>query len=68
VGGRSKITVIASHPVGAKRRRMTGSAKQSISPRKERMDCFVALLLAMTAGYSFAISRRDAPEVCQKFP
>jgi hypothetical protein len=21
---------------------MTGSAKQSISPRKERMDCFVA--------------------------
>ena len=26
--------VIASHPVGAKRRRMTGSAKQSIEPRK----------------------------------
>jgi hypothetical protein len=28
-------TVIASHPVGAKRRRMTGSAKQSISPLEE---------------------------------
>src|SRR6266436_265753 len=27
---------------------MTGSAKQSISPRKGRMDCFVAALLAMT--------------------
>ena len=39
--------VIASHRVGAKRRPMTGSAKQSISPRKERMDCFVASLLAM---------------------
>jgi hypothetical protein len=27
------------------------------------MDCFVATLLAMTAGYTFAFSRRDAPEV-----
>jgi ring-1,2-phenylacetyl-CoA epoxidase subunit PaaC len=27
---------------------MTGSAKQSIVPRKERIDCFVASLLAMT--------------------
>jgi hypothetical protein len=26
---------------------MTGFAKQSIAPQKERMDCFVALLLAM---------------------
>jgi len=26
-------SVIASHPVGAKRRRMTGSAKQSIDPQ-----------------------------------
>jgi hypothetical protein len=31
-----------------KRRPMTGSAKQSIDPQKERMDCFVATLLAMT--------------------
>jgi hypothetical protein len=29
------LAVIASHPVGAKRRRMTGSAKQSIHPRAE---------------------------------
>src|SRR5438105_265583 len=29
-------------------RPMTGSAKQSTSPQKERMDCFVAALLAMT--------------------
>src|SRR5258708_17825824 len=36
-------------PTGrANARPMTGSAKQSIAPRKERMDCFVALLLAMT--------------------
>src|SRR5258708_26564480 len=28
---------------------IASEAKQSISPRKERMDCFVALLLAMTA-------------------
>jgi hypothetical protein len=27
---------------------IASEAKQSISPRKERMDCFVALLLAMT--------------------
>jgi hypothetical protein len=37
-------------PTGrANARPMTGSAKQSISPRKGRMDCFVASLLAMTA-------------------
>ena len=36
-------------PTGrANARPMTGSAKQSISPHKERMDCFVASLLAMT--------------------
>src|SRR6185295_12600690 len=56
---------------------MTGSAKQSIAPLGERMDCFVASLpcanasrlsQAMTAGYSFAISRRVAPEVCISMP
>jgi len=41
-------TVIASQLVGAKRRPMINSAKQSMSPSKERMDCFVASLLAMT--------------------
>ncbi len=41
--------VIASQRVWSLAGPMTGSAKQSISPRKEGMDCFVALLLAMTA-------------------
>jgi hypothetical protein len=41
------LTVIASQRVGAKRRPMTGSAKQSIA-RQRKLDCFVALLLAMT--------------------
>jgi hypothetical protein len=34
--------VIASQRVGAKRRPMTGSAKQSRMPDKEELDCFVA--------------------------
>jgi hypothetical protein len=29
---------------------IASEAKQSLSPRKERMDCFVAALLAMTDG------------------
>src|SRR4051794_9502218 len=61
------ISVIASHPVGAKRRRMTGSAKQSIEPTKERMDCFVARAPrndVVRSGHKFAFSRHDLPEVC----
>ncbi len=42
------FAVIASQRIGAKRRPMTGSAKQSIAQQKERVDCFVASLLAMT--------------------
>jgi hypothetical protein len=42
--------VIASQRVGAKRRPMTGSAKQS-SLSARRLDCFVATLLAMTAVF-----------------
>jgi hypothetical protein len=53
-------TVIASHRVGAKRRPMTGSAKQSIAPRKERMDCFVAVLLAMTLNPNMTPHSRGA--------
>jgi hypothetical protein len=45
--------VIASQRVGALRRPMTGSAKQSISPRRKRLDCFVASLLAMTGLMPF---------------
>ncbi|SEC88689.1 hypothetical protein SAMN05444164_3011 [Bradyrhizobium erythrophlei] len=43
------IHVIASHPVGAKRRRMTGSAKQSIvTEHAERWIASSLSLLAMT--------------------
>jgi hypothetical protein len=46
---------------------IASEAKQSIVPRKGGMDCFVASLLAMTAGrQSFTISRRDLPELLQK--
>ena len=38
-------SVIASHPVGAERRRTTGSAKQSMLRHKERMDCFASLAM-----------------------
>jgi hypothetical protein len=48
---------------------IASAAKQSIVPRKERMDCFVASLLAMTAnGHSSAISRRNAPELYTNLP
>jgi hypothetical protein len=42
--------VIASQRIGAKRRPMTGAAKQS-SASARRLDCFVAALLAMTATF-----------------
>jgi hypothetical protein len=42
---------------------IASEAKQSILPRKERMDCFASL--AMTLLHTSAISRRIAPEVCQ---
>src|ERR1700675_1261520 len=51
-------------PGRANARPMTGSAKQSISPRKERIDCFVAALLAMTAQLfeiRIAIQQRRRP-------
>src|SRR6476660_8181355 len=47
-------------PTGrANARPMTGSAKQSIAPRK-KMDCFVALLLAMTAKARGSPEQRSA--------
>ena len=39
-------------------RAMTGSAKQSIAPPGERMDCFVAALLAMTRKQHKSQSKR----------
>jgi hypothetical protein len=47
---------------------IASEAKQSIAPRKERMDCFVASAPRNDVdGQESAFSRRDAPEVCQKF-
>ncbi len=56
LGSPNSQTVIASE------------AKQSMSPRKERMDCFVASAPRNDGGYSFAISRRVTPEVFQEAP
>src|SRR3982074_3383093 len=43
--------MLGTQPTGrANARPMTGSAKQSMLLQKERMDCFVAALLAMTEG------------------
>src|SRR6187399_2558073 len=39
---------------------IASEAKQSIDPRKERMDCFVATLLAMT-DLRRRLLRREAP-------
>ena len=50
----------------SKRAVIASGAKQSISPSEERVDCFVASLLAMTSPqfkHDFAFLRRDAPEV-----
>jgi hypothetical protein len=43
---------------------IASEAKQSILPREERMDCFVASLLAMTVNY-LSSSFRDAPSWAQ---
>jgi hypothetical protein len=47
---------------------MTGSAKQSISPRQGTMDCFVASAPRNDVdGQESAFSRLDPPEVCISF-
>src|ERR1700722_18355582 len=54
-------------PTGrANARPMTGSAKQSISSHEERMDCFVASLLAMTLSDKRPRSRDVARPSCRK--
>jgi hypothetical protein len=51
-------------PAGrAKARPMTGSAKQSISPRKERMDCFASLAMTLL---QFQIHVRDLAARCAR--
>src|SRR6266849_9731629 len=58
-------TVIASQRVGAKRRPMTGSAKQSTAIATVRMDCFVAALLAMTS-LQFQMRLRNLAARCAR--
>jgi len=38
---------------------IASEAKQSITPRKERLDCFVAVLLAMTTWVQASVSGDD---------
>ena len=51
--------VIASEAIHLTAAVIASEAKQSISRRKERMDCFVASLLAMTAIHSRDLAMRD---------
>jgi hypothetical protein len=46
---------------------IASEAKQSIVPRKERMDCFVASLLAMTATHVHALAAQCARAVAEPF-
>src|ERR1700691_6250050 len=56
-------------PTGrANARPMTSSAKQSVWLHKERMDCFVASLLAMTLTCSLDLSARGARVVLNLVP
>ena len=45
---------------------IASAAKQSILPRKERMDCFASL--AMTSKHTFTLSPRNAPEPLMNLP
>src|SRR6266436_3471275 len=49
--------VIASHPVGAKRRRMTGSAKQS-RVACSALDCFASLAMTVEVATAPSTSSR----------
>jgi hypothetical protein len=46
---------------------IASEAKQSIVPRKERMDCFVASLLAMTATHVRDLAAPCARAVDESF-
>src|SRR5882757_9127421 len=57
-------TVVASHRGRANARPMTGSAKQSIVPREERMDCFVAFAPRNDVDARLPSRGAFAPELC----
>src|SRR5712691_11498891 len=47
---------------------IASEAKQSILPRKERMDCFAALAMTWNCRRDFAISQHEAPEPLMNLP
>ena len=47
---------------------IASAAKQSISPRKERMDCFAPLAMTWNCRRDFAASPRNAPEPLINLP
>jgi hypothetical protein len=64
VTARREQAVIASQRVGAKRRPMTGSAKQSIERQGKRVDGFAALAMTWMAnsrGFSMPLQNRVTP-------
>jgi hypothetical protein len=65
-GTQSSNSVIARRRVGAKRRPMTGSAKQSM--RQQRKKEWIASSLAMTLEYESAISPLVSREFCHHVP
>src|SRR6266581_3010720 len=61
--------MLGTQPTGrANARPMTGSAKQSMAPRKERMDCFAALAMTWNCRRDFTTSPRNAPEALMNLP
>src|SRR6266852_1494980 len=60
--GRERVFSCHCEPTGrANARPMTGSAKQSISPRKGRMDCFAALAMTVSCDHRATLSGRHRP-------
>jgi hypothetical protein len=64
----NSLIVIASERVRAKRGQMTGSAKQSIGDRIERVDCFVAFAPRNDEIHASAFPRRDDARVARNHP
>jgi hypothetical protein len=56
----------AARSLGMSHNIIASEAKQSIAPRKRRMDCFVASLLAMTAFPGPRSSQTPAFQFCNR--
>jgi hypothetical protein len=55
----SLLLVIASHPVGAKRRRMTGS-RSNLFFLRGAMDCFALLAMTLVVKTQIAVAQPSA--------